>query len=143
MTADLRVAPTMADLERIWPQLVAGVRDELGARREALVREAMPGGVEGTTLVLTVPENMGFHLEQLITDETLAQYITDRASALLGGRVMVAFRPSDGSATAVVQDSEPELIPDKEALLEAPADGTDPLSLLEDAFGATVVDDDE
>ena len=145
----LTAAPTMADLERIWPQLVAGVRDELGARREALFREAMPGGVEGSMLVLTVPGNMTFHLEQLIADEKLAAYVISRAGALLGGAVSVGFRVSEGAASgsaveAAVKgvDAEPEQIPDKDSLLEAPAEGTDPLSLLEDAFGATVVEDE-
>ena len=145
----LTAAPTMADLERIWPQLVAGVRDELGARREALFREAMPGGVEGSMLVLTVPGNMTFHLEQLIADEKLAAYVTSRAGELLGGAVSVGFRVSEGTASgsaveAAVKgvDAEPEQIPDKDSLLEAPAAGTDPLSLLEDAFGATVVEDE-
>ena len=151
----LTAAPTMADLERIWPQLVAGVRDELGARREALFREAMPGGVEGSALVLTVPASMGFHLEQLLSDEQLASYVTSRASELLGGTVTVGFQPSDGSTT--VRDtsaaadeetadeetgSETDPLPDKNSLMEAPAAGTDPLSLLEDAFGATVVEED-
>ena len=146
----LTAAPTMADLERIWPQLVAGVRDELGARREALFREAMPGGVEGSALVLTVPASMGFHLEQLLSDEKLTSYVTSRASELLGGTVTVGFRPSDGSTTVrqtraaadEEADSETDPLPDKDSLLEAPATGTDPLSLLEDAFGATVVEDD-
>lgn len=139
----LSAAPTMNDLERIWPQLVAGVRDELGARREALFREAMPGDVEGETLVLTVPASMEFHLEQLVADDGLATYITGRATSLLGRPVRVAFRSSDGTAPAeVVADAEPEEIPDKDRLMEAPAEGTDPVALLEDAFGATVVDED-
>ena len=146
VSADLHVAPTMADLERIWPQLVAGVRDDLGARREALFREAMPGGVEGSTLVLTVPASMGFHLDQLKADDQLDRYISDRASSLLGGSVTIEFRSTDQAGTpAPVPDpveSALDPIPDKDSLMEAPADGTDPLSLLEDAFGATVVDDE-
>lgn len=144
----LTAAPTLADLERIWPQLVAGVRNELGARREALFREAMPGGVEGSTLVLTVPESMGFHLEQLIADEKLASFVTTRATELLGHPVLVGFRSSDGTTAAPVEETAAEedpaedKIPDKDTLLEAPAEGTDPLSLLEDAFGAVEVTDD-
>ena len=102
VSAELHVAPTMADLERIWPQLVAGVRENLGARREALFREAMPGSVEGSTLVLTVPASMGFHLEQLKDDGSLGVYITERASSLLGGSVIIDFRSSDASGLGVL-----------------------------------------
>ena len=148
VSAELHVAPTMADLERIWPQLVAGVRENLGARREALFREAMPGSVEGSTLVLTVPASMGFHLEQLKDDGSLGVYITERASSLLGGSVIIDFRSSGASGLGVLAPVPDPVevgevpIPDKDTLMEAPADGTDPLSLLEDAFGATVVDDE-
>ena len=143
--ADLRIAPTLSDLERIWPQLVAGVRDDLGARREALFREAMPGSVEGETLVLTVPESMGFHLEQLRVDDSLSGYVAERASDLLGGRVTVDFRATgdgDTDGGPVSAPSEPEEIPNKDSLMEAPAEGDDPISLLEDAFGATVVEEE-
>ncbi|HDH03374.1 MAG TPA: DNA polymerase III subunit gamma/tau, partial [Actinobacteria bacterium] len=83
--------PTSADLDRIWPQLVAAVR-ELGARREAVFRESSPDGVEGSTVVLTVPAHLEFHLEQLTSDKELRTFVTDRASALLGSLVEVEFR---------------------------------------------------
>jgi DNA polymerase-3 subunit gamma/tau len=157
--------PGAADLERIWPQLVAGVRNDLGARREAMLREAMPDGVEGSTLMLGVPAHLDFHLEQLRSDEGLHRYLAEKAAALLGGRVEVEFRSVGGGGTPVprppvgVQAAEsssptPEPtassegdefddadIPDKDRLEEAPAAGTDPLALLESELGAEVIDD--
>lgn len=150
-----------ADLERIWPQLVASVRNELGARREAVLREAMPGGVSGHTLFFEVPAHMGFHLEQLQSDTRLSEYLTAKAGELLHRHVQVEFRSGDGGPATgatpaaapepapeasgtrpleVVPD-EPEPIPDKDRLLEAPAEGTDPLALLSDELGAEVVEE--
>lgn len=148
----MEAIPTDADLERIWPQLVAGVRNDLGARREAMLREAIPSGVEGATLVLVVPGHLDFHLEQLRNDDSLAGYLSARAGELLGGSVTVEFRSGGdegGGSKSLAPDAardgeadEPEVIPDKDSLEEAPADGTDPLSLLQSELGAQVVDDE-
>jgi len=137
--------PTSADLNRIWPQLVAAVR-ELGARREAVFRESSPDGVEGSTVVLTVPAHLEFHLEQLTSDKELRSFVTDRASALLGSLVEVEFRiVGEGTAPpahpVTAEADVEELIPDKDSLLEAPDSGTDPVSLLAAELGAEVVDD--
>ena len=147
----MEAVPTAADLERVWPQLVAGVRNDLGARREAMLREAIPSGVEGSTLILVVPAHLDFHLEQLRSDSSLARYLADRAGQLLGGSVRVAFRSGGGAdgddaisgpGRASGEGNEPEVIPDKDSLEEAPAEGTDPLSLLQSELGAEVVGDE-
>lgn len=135
--------PTTGDLHRVWPQLVASVR-ELGARRDALFREASPDGVEGSTVVLTLPAHLEFHLEQLRNDAELVSFVADRASALLGNLVTVQFRIM-GATTPAAQpepaaaDDDP--IPDKDRMLEAPAGATDPLSLLQSELGAEIVAD--
>ena len=135
--------PTPADLDRIWPQLMAGVRESLGYRRAALFRDAIPGGVEGFTLVFTVPA--AFHLEQLSTDAELKRYLAELAAGLLGGRVSVSFRAADGSKVAPhsesAEDPESEPLPDKESLIEAPAATTDAFSLLEETLGARVIEE--
>ena len=135
--------PTSADLDRIWPQLMAGVREQLGYRRAALFRDAIPGGVEGFTLVFTVPAV--FHLEQLSTDAELKRYLAERAAGLLGGRFSVSFRAADGSVPAshseTAEEPAPEPLPDKESLIEAPSATTDAFSLLEEKLGARVVEE--
>ena len=133
--------PTSADLDRIWPQLMAGVRERLGYRRAALFRDAIPGGVEGSTLVFTVPA--AFHLEQLSTDAELKRFLSERAEALLGGNLSVSFRAADGSVHSD-PDSDDEgdhALPDKDSLTEAPASDSDAVSLLQAELGATVIDE--
>lgn len=143
--------PTTADLMRVWPQLVAAVRSNMGARREALFREASPEGVEGTTVVLSIPAHLDFHLEQLRADAELDAFVTARAAELLAYPVSVEYRSGGGGGvaapvTAGDAGSEPEgeeveQIPDKDRLREAPADGADPVSLLAAELGAEVVED--
>ena len=86
---------SLAAAERIWPQLVAAVRDGMSARREALFRDAMPHRVENGTIVLTVPSE--FFLRSLEEDEELKTFATERATALLGVEAGLAFELSGGS----------------------------------------------
>ena len=137
-------SPTAADLDRIWPQLVAGVRDEMGVVRGALFRDAIPGGVEGSTLVFTIPAGLDFHLQKLSSDRGLHSYLADLAERLLGKRVEVSFRAAEDRTRGPVPIAglPMEPLPDKESLPEAPPTSTDALSLLEKTFGATVVEED-
>ena len=86
---------SMAAAERIWPQLVAAVRDRMSARREALFRDAAPHRVEDGTIVLTVPSE--FFLRSLEEDEELKTFATERATALLGVEAGLAFELSGAS----------------------------------------------
>ena len=138
--------PTEADLDRIWPQLVAGVGQDLGIVRGALFRDAIPGGVEGFTLVFTVPAGMDYHLDRLSSDAELKSYLAQRASGLLGRRISVSFRSADAPVSASddpwwVGATEPEPLPDKDSLVESPAAATDTLALLEETLGATVIEE--
>ena len=137
---------TRADLDRIWPQLVAGVREEMGIIRAALFRDAIPGGVEDSTLVFTIPEGMDYHLEKLSSDTELGRYLAELAARLLGRHLSVSFRGADGSTPAshleMIGEREPERLPDKDNLMEAPAATTDAVSLLEEALGARVVEEE-
>ena len=137
---------TRADLDRIWPQLVAGVREEMGIIRAALFRDAIPGGVEDSTLVFTIPEGMDYHLEKLSSDTELGRYLAELAARLLGRHLSVSFRGADGSTPAshleMIGEREPERLPDKDSLMEAPAATTDAVSLLEEALGARVVEEE-
>ncbi len=129
------------DLQSAWPALVAGVRDVLGSRRYALFREASPGAVEGSTLVMHLPGHRNFHLQQLQTDGAVAAIVATKASELLGAAVTVEFRAAEESAPGE-SEAIPE-IPDKDDLDEAPASGTDPTSLLAEFLGGEVVEEVE
>ena len=133
---------TLSQFESVWPALVAGVRDDLGPRRQALFREASPGSVEGSTVTLHLPNHLSFHLEQLQSDELVKNIVEGRAAELLGGSVKIQFRsggrPGDLSLSSE-PDSEPT--PDKHQLLEAPAGTTDPDALVEGLLGGQVIEE--
>jgi DNA polymerase-3 subunit gamma/tau len=130
---------TFLDLQSSWPALVAGVRDILGSRRYALFRESSPGAVEGSVLVMHLPEHRNFHLQQLQSDGAVSALVAVKASELLGAEVTVEFRAAGEPSVADVVEL-PE-IPDKDDLAEAPAEGTDPTSLVTEFLGAEVVEE--
>jgi len=120
-------------LQKIWPGLFGGLRDLLGARRWAFFREAVPGAVEGNTIVLEVAHD--FHLSSLEHDDAVAPIVAAKASDLLGGQVKVRFRLKSDETS---EDTESV---DITQLEERPGAETDPASLLESELGARVVDD--
>lgn len=118
-------------LQKIWPGLFGGLRDVLGARRWAFFREAVPAGVEGSTIILEVAHE--FHLSSLEQDDAVSRIVATKASDLLGGDVKVRFR-----ARATGSDTTDDIL-DMTQLEERPT--TDPTSLLASELGAEVVDD--
>lgn len=129
---------TLARVQEVWPQLFGTLRDVLGARRWAFFREATPGAVAGDTVVLDVKHE--FHLESLQRDEAIGKIVSTRLGDLLGGAVKVRFRRTDADPTPVVDLSE-ERSPEKDTLLEAPVDVTDPVRLVADELGAEIVEE--
>ncbi len=130
---------TSSQFEAVWPALVGAVRDELGPRRQALFREASPGGVEGSTAVLVLPEHLSFHLEQLRGDDLVKRIVESKAADLLGGAVRIEFRA--GGAQDAEGQAESQPLPDKNQLLEAPDASTDPDALVEGLLGGQVVEE--
>jgi len=130
---------TLAQVNDVWPALFAGLRELLGARRWALFREATPVAVEGDTLVLGVKHD--FHLESLQSDPAISNIVSTKVGDLLGGAVKVVFRRNaDEPATPAAAPSE-DRSPEKDSLLEAPTDVTDPVRLVADELGAEVVEE--
>jgi DNA polymerase-3 subunit gamma/tau len=127
---------TLDRLNEVWPAIFGALRQVLGARRWALFREAVPGGVEGNRIILVVGQD--FHLEGLQRDQAVNALVATQASDLLGTEVQVEFRKS-GRPSVVEEVVDLDL--DKEALAEAPADVMDPTSLLQRELGATLVDE--
>lgn len=134
---------SLADLERVWPQLIGMLRSDLSKRQLAFLQEATPGAVDGSTLVLHLPPDRQFHLEQLRRDARVSAIVARRAGELLGGAVAVAFEKSNGSRepTRVEPGAESEPVPDKDSLAEADDDVMDPTALLTDMLGAEVIEE--
>ncbi len=142
------VTPSFEQFQAVWPALFAGLRDLLGARRWALFRETEPGGVEGSLLVVSVKHD--FHLRALVSDTAVSKIVATRAGDLLGGDVRVAFRSADGNGQSTVPEpvaeANDELDPasvNRDQMMEAPPDVTDPFKLVEDQLGAKLVDEFE
>lgn len=133
---------TFEGFQGIWPALSARIKDELGNRRHALFREARPGRVEGSVLVIHVPGHLGFHLEQMVSDAQFSSSVAGSASELLGVEVTARFEADNldqSSPDVTVDDEEGEEIVDKDRLAEhLPAD---PIALLEDLLGGEIVEE--
>ena len=81
---------TYGDLYRVWPQLKNTVIEEVGSRTGAYFRDVVPGGVEGSTLVLSVPYE--FHHRALSSDNELAALLARVAGDLLARPVTIKLR---------------------------------------------------
>ena len=127
--------------KNIWPALSAQVKDELGNRRHALFREARPGRVDGSVLVIHVPGHLGFHLEQMISDPQFAASVSASASSLLGGTVTTRFEADNADQTTPASPAleESDEIIDKDRMAEAAP--SDPVALVEDLLGGEVIDE--
>jgi DNA polymerase-3 subunit gamma/tau len=128
------------DFERAWPAIVAQIRQDVGPRRHALLKEASPAGIENGIVVFEVASHMHFHLEQLKADEGIAAAISTAAMDHLGQPVKVSFRSSD--APKVLEEPETELVPDKDDLVESHADGGESvIDNVLDVLGGEIVGD--
>lgn len=157
------------DLDRIWPQLVARVGEELGPYRVGLFRETLPGGIEGSNLVFVVSPDL-FLLEKLSSDDKLAPYLAELAGELLGREgLTVSFRSTDAELPASdleqgpveaapraepppPRDPEPPppsepassqdgVPPDSRPPAARRSSAVDPLPLLQEELGATVIEE--
>ena len=134
---------TMRAVESAWPALVGKVREAVGPRRYALLKEAAPGAAEGNTLTLHVPAHLTFHLESLQEDQALREIVAMAASDLLGGRVDVRYEsgPEPGGARQVSMAEAPSRAPDPAELVGEAEGGVDPTKLVEDILGGEVVEE--
>jgi hypothetical protein len=134
VTGDLE----FSDFERAWPAIVAQIRQDVGPRRHALLKEASPVGIESGIVVFEVASHMHFHLEQLKADEGIATAISEAAEGQLGQSVSVSFRSSD--APAVTDHTAVEVVPDKDDLIESPSKGgSEVIDNVLDVLGGEIV----
>jgi len=128
---------TLREFESTWPVIVARVRDELGARRHALLKEAVPVSAESRVVTLHLPKHKHFHLEQLQADDQLHTFVAAMAGDSLGGSITLVFGSADEAPAAT--PPPPERAPDKEAMLEEGEDETDPAALVVDILGGEII----
>jgi len=129
-----------SDFERAWPAIVAQIRQDVGPRRHALLKEASPAGIENGIVVFEVASHMHFHLEQLKADDGIAAAISAAGVDHLGQDVSVSFRSSD--APTVAKEPETEVVPDKDDLVESHANGAESvIDNVLDVLGGEIVGD--
>ena len=136
-------ALTMRAVESAWPALVGKVREAVGPRRYALLKEAAPGSADGNTLILHLPSHLTFHLESLKEDGALREVVEMAASDLLGGRVAVRYEsgPEPGGPSTQPPIPETPRAPDPGDLVDEAEGGVDPTKLVEDILGGEIVED--
>jgi hypothetical protein len=137
---------TMGDVESAWPALVGKVREAVGPRRYALLKEATPGTAQRNKLVLHLPAHLTFHLESLQEDSALREVVEMAASDLLGGRVRVSYETIPGAdnpptASPAPAPESPSRAPAPDDLVGEAEGGIDPTKLVEDLLGGEVVDE--
>ena len=149
---------------------MARVGENLGPYRLGVFREAIPGGIEGSTLVFEVSPDKTFLLEKLSGDPKLGPYIAEQAGELLGrSGLTVSFRLTGGGPASEAPEQRPGAEsppdappppdaevppppetpppPDGEIPSGRPADAprrsaaVDPLPLLQEELGATVLEE--
>jgi len=131
---------TLGEFERAWPAIMATIRQDVGPRRHALLREAKPVSVDGGVVYFEVAAHMHFHLEQLKADAGIEQAIVSAGLDQLGQPVRVAFRSADATATSTPEPDE--RAPDKDELVAADDDeAPDPTAVVLDILGGEIVAD--
>jgi len=123
-----------------WPSIVARIRDEAGPRRFAFFREARPAAVDGSTLVLEIPEQFKFHLEALSEDDRLNAIVMAVLSDALGGSTRVAYRSGAVEIEPARPDAKDHRAPDESDMDDSAEGAIDPTGLVVDLLGGEVVE---
>jgi DNA polymerase-3 subunit gamma/tau len=127
-----------SDFERAWPAIVAQIRQDVGPRRHALLKEASPAGIESGVVIFEVAPHMHFHLEQLKADEGIANAISAAGNDHLGQSVSVSFRSRDVPPAS--ERPELEVVPDKDDLVESHDKGdSNVIDTVLDVLGGEIV----
>jgi len=136
-------ALTFAEFEQAWPAIMATIRQDVGPRRHALLREARPVSLDKGTVFFEVAAHMHFHLEQLKADTGIEQAVMSAGMDHLGQPVHVAFRAADAPTAPAESTESVERAPDKDDLLEAAGSDTpDPAAVVLEILGGEIVQDD-
>ncbi|MDK1017841.1 MAG: DNA polymerase III subunit gamma/tau [Actinomycetota bacterium] len=131
---------TLSDFEQAWPAIVARIRQDIGPRRHALLKEARPAAVERGVVMFEVAAHMHFHLEQLKADAEISEAIAAAGMDSLGQTVTVSFRSADAQPALAVDVVD--RAPDKDDLAIASDGGSDdPEKTVLDILGGEIVGD--
>jgi len=134
------VSLTFGEFEKAWPAIMATIRQDVGPRRHALLREASPVAVDNGIVQFEVAAHMHFHLEQLKADTGIEQAIVTAGMDHLGQPIRVTFRAAD--STEEHQREQVERAPDKDTLVAAEDDSApDPAAVVLDILGGEIVAD--
>jgi DNA polymerase-3 subunit gamma/tau len=131
-------AVSMDDFSKAWPAIMAEIRQTVGPRRQALLREAKPRSMQGSTVVFEVASHMHFHLEQLKADTGIAAAISEASKEHLGAPVGVTFQSAD--APEPTPDDDAQDVPDKDDLLSGDGDNAiDPVEVVADILDGQIL----
>jgi DNA polymerase-3 subunit gamma/tau len=137
---DGAVSLTFGEFEKAWPAIMATIRQDVGPRRHALLREARPVAIDNGIVQFEVAAHMHFHLEQLKADTGIEQAIVTAGMDHLGQPIRVAFRAADSKEEH--QTEQLERAPDKDTLVAAEDDSApDPAAVVLDILGGEIVAD--
>ncbi|MBA2336321.1 MAG: DNA polymerase III subunit gamma/tau [Acidimicrobiia bacterium] len=128
----------LAQVEAVWPNLVARVREDAGPVRHSLLKVAVPQSVAKRTITVALPADQPFYYQRLSQDTDLTATVADIASTLLGVGVTVSWttsdRPQRGPGDAETMPGHGELVDSSEGAIDASA-------IVADLLGGEVVSD--
>ncbi|MCP3974182.1 MAG: DNA polymerase III subunit gamma/tau [bacterium] len=130
----------LATYESAWPAIAARMRDLAGPSKHALLLEARPAAVDGSTVVFELPSHLPFHLERLKADPELHDLLAQASAEAVGTSVGVDFRAKDAAGAAPRPAPEPSRAPDKNDLVKEDEGAIDPTSLVVDMLDGEVLD---
>lgn len=128
----------IAQVEAVWPNLVARVREDAGPVRHSLLKVATPQSVAKRTITVALPADQPFYYQRLSQDTDLTATVADIASTLLGVGVTVSWttsdRPRGGPGGTETMPGHGELVDSSEGAIDASA-------IVADLLGGEVVSD--
>jgi DNA polymerase-3 subunit gamma/tau len=126
--------------ESAWPAIAARMRDLAGPSKHALLLEAAPKEVEGSTVVFELPGHLPFHLERLKADTELHDLLAQASTEFVGATIAVRFVGADDAAIAAPAEPEPARAPDKDDLEEEDEGAIDPAALVVDLLDGEILE---
>ena len=130
----------LATYESAWPAIAARMRDMAGVSKHALLLEASPAAVEGTTVVFELPGHLPFHLERLRADTELHQLLAQASAEFVGVSIGIRFEAKGDVVDKPAPAPEPARAPDKDDLEEEDEGAIDPASLVVDMLDGEILE---
>ena len=116
------------------------MRDLAGVSKHALLLEAAPVSVHGTTVVFQLPDHLPFHLERLRADTALHELLAQASAQFTGISITPDFVAETSGDVAAAPAPEPARAPDKNDLDDEDDGAIDPTELVVDMLDGEVVE---